>query len=42
MSCGGHSYFFTSGALERIAANAGFKVLKNDSVGHSLTLGRLT
>ena len=42
VSCGGHIYFFTSDALERMATNAGFKVLRNDPVGRSMTLDRLT
>ena len=42
ISCDGHIYFFTRSALEQMAIKAGFKVLRNDSVGRSMTLDRLT
>jgi len=42
LSCDGHIYFFTTTTLEAMARLAGFQVLKNDMVGRSLTLDRLT
>jgi len=41
LRCDGHIYFFTSKTLTEISQKAGFKVLKNDYVGRSLTLKRL-
>jgi midasin (ATPase involved in ribosome maturation) len=42
LSCDGHIYFFTTASLQALARKAGFEVLKNDLVGRSLTLDRLT
>ena len=41
LSCDGHIYFFTTDTLARMAAGAGFKVVRTDYVGRSLTLDRL-
>jgi SAM-dependent methyltransferase len=41
LSCDGHIYFFTTDTLARMAASAGFKVVRTDYVGRSLTLDRL-
>ena len=41
LSCDGHIYFFTTSRLEKLATKAGFRVLKKDYVGRSLTLDRL-
>jgi SAM-dependent methyltransferase len=41
VSCDGHIYFFTSGTLARLAEKAGFKLIKTDYVGRSMTIERL-
>jgi 2-polyprenyl-3-methyl-5-hydroxy-6-metoxy-1,4-benzoquinol methylase len=41
LSCNGHIYFFTTKTLEEMAKKAGFKILRSDYVGRSLTLDRL-
>jgi 2-polyprenyl-3-methyl-5-hydroxy-6-metoxy-1,4-benzoquinol methylase len=41
LSCDGHIYFFTAATLARMAAAAGFKIVRTDYVGRSLTLDRL-
>lgn len=41
LSWNGHIYFFTSNDMRRIAADAGFHVLKMNFVGRSLTVERL-
>jgi SAM-dependent methyltransferase len=41
LNCDGHIYFFTTRTLEKIAAKAGFTVLKTDYMGRSLTLDRV-
>jgi SAM-dependent methyltransferase len=41
LSCPSHIYFFTSRTLEALCAKAGFKLVRNDRVGRSMTLGRL-
>ncbi|MEP6597431.1 MAG: class I SAM-dependent methyltransferase [Ginsengibacter sp.] len=39
--CNGHIYFFTKETLKKIVENNGFKVLKHENVGRTLTLERL-
>ena len=41
LSCDGHIYFFTAATLARMATAAGFKIVRTDYVGRSLTLDRL-
>jgi 2-polyprenyl-3-methyl-5-hydroxy-6-metoxy-1,4-benzoquinol methylase len=41
VSCEGHIYFFTSKTLARVSAKAGFRLLRADRVGRSLSLRRL-
>jgi 2-polyprenyl-3-methyl-5-hydroxy-6-metoxy-1,4-benzoquinol methylase len=41
LSCDGHIYFFTSDTLAKMAISAGFKIVRTDYVGRSLTLDRL-
>jgi 2-polyprenyl-3-methyl-5-hydroxy-6-metoxy-1,4-benzoquinol methylase len=41
LSCDGHIYFFTSKTLGSMAQKAGFKILKSNYVGRTLTLDRL-
>jgi 2-polyprenyl-3-methyl-5-hydroxy-6-metoxy-1,4-benzoquinol methylase len=41
ISCDGHIYFFTADTLARMATSAGFKIVRTDYVGRSLTLDRL-
>ncbi len=41
LSCDGHIYFFTADTLARMATTAGFKIVRTDYVGRSLTLDRL-
>jgi SAM-dependent methyltransferase len=41
VSCDGHIYFFTRATLEQLAVKAGFRVLRADYVGRSMTLARL-
>lgn len=41
VSCDGHIYFFTTKTLQQIAGKAGFRVVRADKVGRSLTVGRL-
>jgi SAM-dependent methyltransferase len=41
LSCDGHIYFFTTHTLARMATKAGFKIVRTDYVGRSLTLDRL-
>jgi 2-polyprenyl-3-methyl-5-hydroxy-6-metoxy-1,4-benzoquinol methylase len=41
LSWNGHIYFFTTSDIKKMAAHAGFSVLKLDYVGRSLTLERL-
>jgi 2-polyprenyl-3-methyl-5-hydroxy-6-metoxy-1,4-benzoquinol methylase len=41
VSCDGHIYFFTSDTLARIAAKAGFNLIKTEYVGRSMTVERL-
>jgi ubiquinone/menaquinone biosynthesis C-methylase UbiE len=41
LSCEGHIYFFTTNTLQQMATKAGFKVMKADYVGRSLTVDRL-
>jgi SAM-dependent methyltransferase len=41
LSCDGHIYFFTTDTLARMATGAGFKVLRSDYVGRSVTFDRL-
>jgi 2-polyprenyl-3-methyl-5-hydroxy-6-metoxy-1,4-benzoquinol methylase len=41
LSCDGHIFFFTSATLARMARSAGFKIVRTDYVGRSLTLDRL-
>ena len=42
VSCSGHIYFFTSKTLREIAEKAGFTIDREDMVGRSLTLERLS
>ena len=42
LSCDGHIYFFTSESLARLSGQAGFSILREDMVGRSLTIDRLT
>ena len=39
--CNGHIYFFTKETLRKLVENNGFKVLKHENVGRTLTLERL-
>ncbi len=39
--CGGHIYFFTKDSLSKLAEKEGFKVIKHEKVGRTLTLERL-
>jgi SAM-dependent methyltransferase len=41
LSCDGHIYFFTTETLARMATRAGFKVVRTDYVGRSVTFDRL-
>lgn len=41
LSCDGHIYFFTSKTLQELSIKAGFKVIKIDYVGRSLSLERI-
>lgn len=41
IKCDGHLYFFTSKTLKRLVESCGFKVIKQEVVGRTLTLGRL-
>jgi 2-polyprenyl-3-methyl-5-hydroxy-6-metoxy-1,4-benzoquinol methylase len=41
VSCDGHIYFFTIPSLSRMAARCGFRILRTDCVGRSMTLSRL-
>jgi 2-polyprenyl-3-methyl-5-hydroxy-6-metoxy-1,4-benzoquinol methylase len=41
LSCDGHIYFFTSDTLAKMGSIAGFKTVRRDFVGRSLTLDRL-
>jgi SAM-dependent methyltransferase len=41
LNCDGHIYFFTSETLAKMAENAGFKIIRADYVGRSLTVDRL-
>jgi SAM-dependent methyltransferase len=41
ISCDGHIYFFTAGTLAKMATSAGFRIVRTDYVGRSLTLDRL-
>jgi len=41
LSCDGHIYFFTTDTLARMATSAGFKIVRTDYVGRSVTLDRL-
>jgi len=38
--CDGHIYFFTKKSLSRLVEQSGFKVVKHEKVGRTLTLGR--
>lgn len=39
--CGGHIYFFTKDSLSKLVEKEGFKVIKHEKVGRTLTLERL-
>jgi hypothetical protein len=39
--CDGHIYFFTKRTLRKLVENNGFKVVKHETVGRTLTLERL-
>lgn len=39
--CNGHVYFFTKKSLRRMVEEAGFKVVRHDRVGRTLTMDRL-
>jgi 2-polyprenyl-3-methyl-5-hydroxy-6-metoxy-1,4-benzoquinol methylase len=41
VSCDGHIYFFTIPTLSKLATKCGFKILRTDCVGRSMTLSRL-
>jgi SAM-dependent methyltransferase len=41
LSCDGHIYFFTTTTLAKLAQKAGFRLLRTDLVGRSMTLERL-
>jgi 2-polyprenyl-3-methyl-5-hydroxy-6-metoxy-1,4-benzoquinol methylase len=41
VSCDGHIYFFTTQTLEALARKSGFKILRCDYVGRSMTVARL-
>ena len=41
LSCEGHIYFFTSPTLKALSEKAGFRLIRADRVGRSLTLSRL-
>jgi SAM-dependent methyltransferase len=41
LSCDGHIYFFTTQTLARMATSVGFKILRTEYVGRSLTMDRL-
>lgn len=41
LSCDGHIYFFTTRTLAKMATSNGFRVLRTDYVGRSLSLDRL-
>lgn len=41
LSCDGHIFFFTTDSLARMATSAGFKVVRTDYVGRSVTFDRL-
>ncbi len=41
LSCEGHIYFFTTQTLTAMAEKAGFRVVRHDAVGRSMTLERL-
>jgi SAM-dependent methyltransferase len=41
LSCDGHIYFFTTRTLARMATTAGFRIVRTDYVGRSLTFDRL-
>ena len=41
LSCEGHIYFFTSPTLKALSEKAGFRLIRTDRVGRSLTLSRL-
>jgi 2-polyprenyl-3-methyl-5-hydroxy-6-metoxy-1,4-benzoquinol methylase len=39
--CEGHLYFFTKKSLGKLVESCGFKIIKHETVGRTLTLGRL-
>lgn len=41
LSCDGHIYFFTSDTLKQLTEKAGFRMVKRDYVGRSLSASRL-
>ncbi len=41
MRCNGHIYFFTKDTLMQLVKKNGFKVLKHEKVGRTLTIERL-
>ena len=41
LSCDGHIYFFTTGTLAKMATGNGFRILRTDYVGRTLSLDRL-
>jgi 2-polyprenyl-3-methyl-5-hydroxy-6-metoxy-1,4-benzoquinol methylase len=41
VKCSGHIYFFTKETLSKLVEKAGFKVIKHEKVGRTLTLERL-
>jgi len=41
LSCEGHIYFFTAPTLKALSEKAGFRLIRTDRVGRSLTLSRL-
>ena len=41
LGCNGHLYFFTSASLTELARQSGFKLIRLDDVGRSLTLDRI-
>ena len=42
LSCNGHIYFFTSRTLKALVERVGFRIVRVDRVGRTLTLGRFT
>lgn len=41
MRCDGHIFFFTKQSLRKLAESCGFKVIKHDAVGRTLSVDRL-